>query len=1070
MLSIAQSNRVDALADALAQSLREPRGAALEPETVIVQSSGMARWLSLALAERLGIAANIRFPFPAGFVWTLIGDVLPDVPRSSPFDPEVLTWRLMALLAGPQGRAHARLAHYLADGDARKRHELARRLAQSFDRYLTYRPDWIDAWSAGKSLGLGADEPWQAELWRALAADLPAAAREHPRERFFAALSRDAAARERLPSRVHLFAVQAMPPAYLDDFRRLAAHIDVRAYALNPCREYWGDIIKRRELARQTVENEAQAGFAEVGNSLLASLGRHGRAFFDALTELHADERAAFMPPATDTLLGMLQADILDLREHGSAAVPRAMIASDDRSLALHVCHGPMRETEVLHDQLLDAFERDPALRPSDVLVLVPQLEAYAPSIDAVFAAASRETRIPYTIADRGVALESGVVRAFVALLGVRETRMEAESVLALLEHGPIARRFGIEGDDLALVRQWVNETGIRWGRDERTRAALDLPATREHSWRAGFERLLLGYALPGDGRVLFGDVLPYDDVEGGTAALIGRLQTFVDAIAALDAELARARPLEAWKSFAERLLAELFVFDETQEREAQAIRTAVTTLAASARRAGFGEAVPVDVWQRELAELLQPPARTHAFLAGGVTFAALLPMRPVPARFVALLGMNDGVYPGSGRMPGFDLVAAHPRRGDRVRRDEERYAFLEALLSARERLHISYVGRDMRDNSELPPSVLVSELVDAVKRGFSDERGGDVVQRITVEHPLQPFSRRYFERAREDERLFSYSSLYAAASRAAGVGERTTRPFIEQPLAPPAEVWRDTTLEGLLRFLVNPARFFLRERLGVWLQAEEEAVQDAEPFALDGLDAAILRREAFEHCLGGASRDEALRVARAAGRLPHGSAGDIAFAALMDEIEPLLAEVRAAPRDEAREISLDLAPHRFTGVVQGVGEDGRLAWHPGKLTVRALLEAWLAHLALNASGTMCTSRLSCIDKQVRFAPVEDAAAHLHALIELMLQGWRAPLPFFPRSARAYAQARASGKGDPLARAQAEWLGNEHLPGEGGDSHFALAFRGVGDPLDARFESIAWVVFGPLLEAIHDDA
>src|SRR5690606_18517069 len=160
----------------------------------------------------------------------------------------------------------------------------------------------------------------------------------------------------------------------------------------------------------------------------------------------------------------------------------------------------------------------------------------------------------------------------------------------------------------------------------------------------------------------------------------------------------------------------------------------------------GYDGAVPHDVWRKELLRALEPSGGAYGFLGGGVTFAALQPMRPVPARFVVLLGMNDGAYPSAPRPVGFDLMADHPRRGDRVPRDEERYAFLDAILSAREQLYISYTGRSVRDNSPLPPSPLVSELLETVRRGYIDAQGDELLARMVVQHPLQPFSPRYFD------------------------------------------------------------------------------------------------------------------------------------------------------------------------------------------------------------------------------------------------------------------------------------------------------------------------------------
>ena len=1071
MLNIFQSNRVEILADALADAMRASAAAsALRAETVVVQSSAMSRWLSFALAERLGITANVRFAFPASYIWSLFGAVLPQVSAQSPFEPEVLGWTFMRVLeSDARLRKQTRVARYLNEGDARQRYELARRLAEVYDRYLVYRPDWIAAWSEGKTIGLGADENWQAMLWRAATADPTDHMHAHPRDAFYAAIDQHADARARLPQTLHLFAMQALPPMYLEVIERLAAHVDVRLYALNPCREYWGDIVKRRALARQAATDTQADAYFEVGNSLLASMGAHGRAFFDALAELRAHEVAHYVEPAGDTLLATLQRDVLDLRERGTDAgnAPPLPLAADDASVQVHVCHSAMREVEVLHDRLLDAFARDASLRPGDVLVLVPRIEDYAPAIDAVFATAPAERRMPYAIADLGARRGNTLLSTFFELLALHESRLEAEKVLGLLEQSPIARRFDIAQEELPLLRQWVSESGIRWGRDAAARAALGLPATAEHSWEAGLDRLLLGYAMPGEGHLRHGALLPYDDVEGGAAQALGGLKSFVDALGLLDAALRKPRTLAQWKRLTERLLAQLFEIDEESERDAQAIRSAAATVVANGHRAGFDATVPVEVWRNELEMLLQPAARVTAFFNGGITFAALRPMRPIPARFIAVLDLNDGDFPRNQPGASFDLMTAQPRRGDRMPRDEDRYAMLEALLAAREQLHLSYTGRSERDNSELAPSPLLAELLDAVRRSVVTQQGSDPVARIQIDHPLQAFSRRYFDGS--DARLYSYAEDYAAASRAASDTRRNAPRFMGDALPMNGVARGEIDLAALQRFIRSPARHFLQERLGIRLETEDEALDDHEPFTLGGLAYFELCRTALVHRSEGLDAAESLKLVRAAGQLPHGSAGDVLHAGAMKEIAPLHAALVGAGRLHGVQVGLQCGDIRLSGNVEGVGEALRVAAHPGKLKPHHQLVHWVAHLALNAAGHALPTAVHGIDRSAFFAPVSDAMAQLRTLLDLMSQGLCEPLPFFPQTAWAYAKAVAKGKGDPYDAARKEWLGAQKQRGECEDEWFALAFRGRHDPLDAHFADLALTIYGPMMEALRNE-
>jgi exodeoxyribonuclease V gamma subunit len=1045
LFHVLQSNRIELLASACARTMRETPLAPLESETILVPSTGLGRWLAFVLARELGVAANVRFAFAAGFIWTLVRRLVPSLPEQSLLEPEVLRWRIARLLAAPR-RSHDfdRVNHYLESADTAKRFDLASAVADAFDRYLVYRPDWIDTWASGGRVGLGVDEGWQGALWQSIAGELPEVMRVDPRKQFFAALASGDAARAKLPRRVQVFAVAALPPAYLDFLRRLAddGGVDVRFYALNPSREYWGDIVRRRERARAQATRPDEAALLDVGNGLLASLGWHGRALFDALAEFDFEGREAFLPPARQTLLASLQSDILELTETPGEV-------GDDDSLRVHVCHSATREVEVLHDRLLDLFERDATLRPSDILVLVPQLDAYAPAIEAVFAAAPPGRRMPFAIADRPPEAESDVARAFRLLIALSRSRLEAESVLSLLEIPCVARRFGIASDDLATVRQWLLDTGVRWGRDERSREALGLPATREHTWRAGFERLLLGYALVGDDATLFAGVLPYEDIEGGTAALAGRLKTFADAAFALAEDLQRARSATAWRDRLDRVLADFFSPDEDEAPERQSLRDALVAVADQAARGGNDEEVPLAVIERALAASAQ--SRSRAFLGGGVTFASLAPGRPVPARVVAVLGMNDGAFPHLGRAPGFDLVAKYPRRGDRDRRDEDRYAFVEVLLSARERLHLSYTGRSVRDNEPIPPSTVVSEVVEAVRRGFGAEAVGNVV----VEHPLQPFSRRYFDGS--DAKLFSYADSYAKGPR--GVGAPTA--FLTAPVAVPEDDARaPVTLHELERFLRDPAQALVRGRMGIWLAESEGVLDAAEPFALDALELSAVRRNAFNAFMAGASMDEALAIERARGTLPQGEAGRALFAREGPAVAALAAKARMLGESDALPVDHPVATGRLIGSVRAGP-----VFHPGKLNAARRIISWVRHLAAQLAAGPTSTVVYGLDGSIGFAPVEDAAERLGALVALYRRGRSERVPLFPRASFAYASRAGKDEGAALAAARSEWEGNAFggAAGERDDAYVALAWRGVADPLDAAFRTLAVDMLGPMV-------
>ncbi len=1076
VLTVYRSNRAERLADGLARVLAEPLGDALRPEQVVVQGQGMARWLSLALAERLGVCANVAFPLPAGFLWEVFRAVLPAVSRRSSYAPEVLAWRLFELLGEVQGEPGLEpVRRYLAGGDELKRYRLAGRIAAVLDQYLVYRPDWVRRWERGE------EQHWQARLWRRLVQQGPADHWVRVHDAFLQALNAQGMA-DRLPPRVSLFAVPALSPSYLDLLARIAERTEVHLFCLTASEEYTADLDDPRRLARRRDRRRRAGGvddsaYADLGNPLMASLGRMAQAFVSQLQDYRHQDRDDFEPAGEGTLLGVLQDDLLALVNRGREPdAPALPLREDDVSVEVHSCHSALREVQVLHDRLLELFQRRPDLEPRQVAVMASDIGAYAPLVEAVFGSAAADRAIPFAMAERGVSAGHPLVRAALALIDLPLSRLTASEVLSLLDLSAVMRRLGLDAQGLLAVRRWVRESGIRWGAAGSSREALNLPAYEENSWAFGLRRLFLGYAMPPEER-LYRGVLPYPHVEGNSAVPLGLLQRFVDALARWQGRLSGSYSAAEWRALVGELLDGFLAPEEDDLTALQAIRDAAASLAEEAAAAGFHGRFGREVTRSRLAAALDERSGAAPVLSGAVTFGGLGSLRAIPFRVVCLLGMNGAEFPRPHRPPSFDLMAAEPRPGDRSRREEDRYLFLEAVLSARKALYLSYVGRNVRDNSPQVPSVLVSELLDYLEQAFTC--AGGVRAQVVTEHPLQPFSPRYFDGAHP--RLFSYASEWLPPVPAAAAA--APRPFAGEPLPALEPEPPEVELNDLVRFFDDPARGFLRQRLGVHLEEADEAPEDAEAFSLDGLAAYGLKQEALQRVLAGETLEETfLPVLRGRGALPVGETGTRSFAAAIDPVAELAGRVRErlAVEREPLEVDLPLGEFRLRGWLAGLTADGLVSYRATKVKAKDRLRLWVRHLVLNAvapQGCELRSVHLAEDTDVRYRPLEAPQALLTALIEEYWRGLSQPLALFPETSHAYARAVADGRDDDQARGAAwkAWERGFNRPGEREGAYVSLAFRDVAEPLGPEFRRLARQILGPMLAAeeprsgMHED-
>jgi exodeoxyribonuclease V gamma subunit len=1054
-LSLYASTRLDDLLEMLAVITGKDPLPPLQEETIVVPTQGIARWVQQRLAHQRGIAASLRLPFLGGFLRRL-ADGATQAP--DPLAKDELTLRLWRLVRAP-GAARdfgPAFAYCRDDADGRLRLQLCERLARVFDDYQVYRPDLLARWTNGDDAAdAGEHAPWQGRLWRALLADAgfgraggpPATAAIRLRE-VERRLADETDARRRLPRRVHVFGATALPPAFLRLLLACSEHTPVHLYVPQPADLRDGDGsnawldrfgLQAREFAR---------AFADLATSGYDGIHR---------LDIGAVVRRHEAPPERRTALAFVQARIADL---SGDAPPRPPIAAADDSLRVHVAHSPQRELEIVRDQLLAAFAADKDLQPQDVFVLVPDIEQYAAMADAVFGPVREH--LPYRVADRSPIAEQPLCGALFAVLDLARGRVEAGDVFRVLEQEAVRQRFDLAVGDLPALRARCDAAGVRWGVDGARRAQrLSLPAFDDGSWRAGLDRLLLG-VMTGPGEALALGLSPVADATSGRDDALGKFLAFCTALFERLDLLAAPRPLAAWADRLDDLLATLFLPTSAEDRAAaERLRRAIARLRAIATAAAVDEPVAAVVLRDWLDGALAESAG-GGFLSGSITIASLTPMRTLPCRRLYVCGLSDQQFPRRPQALPFDLIAQRRRAGDRDARRDDRQLFLDLLTSARDAVHLLYVGRSAKDDAECAPSTLLDELLELVDTTFAPAPdGGPARAQVVVQHPLQPWSRRY--RDGRDPRLFAYAVGHGGALPDA---RADAPPWCDDaPTEPPAELLGpDVALADLVSFWRDPPRFFCERVLGMTLRAADDPEPVTEPFALDGLGNWQLRDTLLRRDVPGEGPEDRLAAAHAAGLVPPGSRGDLAFQDGEDAAQELRRQLRAHGALASVPVAVAMADGRVTGVLDGVAADALVRAQAGTLKEKHRLAAFVAHVVATAARHGSTAALPEASVQYglggsqRLRPLTDDAAQV--ALATLVAGYRAglarPLPFFPAASLAHANAR---KKDDVAvaarRARAAFNGRgDGSSGEADDAATAMCWRGR-DPL-AQPEFVAW--------------
>ena len=595
----------------------------------------------------------------------------------------------------------------------------------------------------------------------------------------------------------------------------------------------------------------------------------------------------------------------------------------------------------------------------------------------------------------------------FLQFLELFRGRFTGTDIISLLDQPEVGETFAIGPADLETIKYWLRDVGIRWGLSKEQRYQDGLPPFDAGTYHFGLERMLLGLATGSNDPV--GSLIPYGEIEGGDAELLGRFCEFIEMIEVSRNAVNKTRNLSDWSSVMHDLAHFLF-----GTRDSADFLVLQEMLAGLADPAATYHDKPLKF--EVIRKWFESEAETTTsvdFLRGRLTFCSMLPMRSIPFRIICLLGLNDGEFPKQDRYSPFNLLTEHYEKGDRSKRADDRYQFLEAILAAREKLYISYLGQSIRTNALIPPSPVVAELIEAIQ-----QHGGSIT---VCHHPLQPFDESYFS---PDSGLFSHDRYHCQTAQSFRTrSDELTGPWLWEKLNPSID--DPVRLADLMDFVANPQRFFVRRILQMTLRTEVELPEDCEPFTLEGLERYIVGQELVEQLLGDRDTDEFLTELQQKQRWPLGYPGRQQFQKFRGELEDFAARIATEHLGmhlENLEFETEVEAGRLSGVIDNRFEQGQLIYRYGKLSGRDLLRGWLFHLALGSTGSLNgPTKMVLKNATVHIDPDIGTMDNLEDVMRLYLTGCRRPSNFFAEAGFAYCQQlianRSKGRSDPLSKA-----------------------------------------------------
>jgi exodeoxyribonuclease V gamma subunit len=914
------SNRLETLCQSLAENIRKPEHGVFWKNVIITQTAGMNAWLKTELAQRNGVFANFEFQNQDGFfagVYKLLFEA------RLQNNIESIKYKIYGFLnSGEFIDEFKEVASYY-ENNALRRFQLAVRIADLFDQYQLYRPEMIENWEKGLLSTENSAENWQRWLWRMLDVE----SRSEIKQKIIDQLEVQKDLIARTYPEISLFGISVYTRFHLDFFKALAKYTHVNFYVCLP--------TNHREF-----KNELLVSFGSKASELLK--------IFDI---------ADFKPVenVTDTLLSRIQNQVFLNKTN--------LEYKDDDSVQINSCHTPVREVECLYNYLLNLFEKDRSLKPKDVLVMTTDINKYAPFVKAVFNNAP--VNIPFQVSGVTNTSDNTMVAALEQILSFTEEDLTSEKVISLLEQKRIKQRFGIS--DCNFIRSVVRKANIRFGRQNRPE-----DDTQYVSWKYGLEKILLGYGMLTDEEYAISEDLtlyPFKDTEGSGSYELLRLKGFVEELESVVDTFKESKTLTDWKLFLFEDVVDKMVYHDDFDQDDRAELTSIYRALSFIDNLELHEAVPFTVFLDELKSKLFTEPKDSKLNTGRVTVSSPIAVRGIPFKIICFLGLNNDIFPGKDSFLGFDLLGDNYQEGDRNKKETDKYLFIDTLLAAREKLYLSYIGQSVKDNTEIPPSIVVDTLLDYLE---SDS--------IAIKHPLHGFSARY---QKEDERLFTYLGAVNAS-------EFT-------PKEPEQIELTEVSVYSFVKFFEHPVEWYFNTILGIKYEENDDALPETESFELDQLQKWKIKNELIKLDEDGIK--SYLQKGIKEGILPLKNLGKVLFDELVEDTSAIRTAYHSLTESkEEKNIVIDLTIDniRFTGTINSVYGNEFIAYTFSD-NLKYRVRAYINMLLLCATDSIQSAVFLSKKGELTVLTVLTSDAAIVKLKELMVyfrKGTLSPLKF----------------------------------------------------------------------------
>ncbi len=722
MLILYQSNDLEVLQHVLLYKLKKKKkNKYMVENTILVPDNNLSFFLKIFLSKNLGICANYNFCLPSKFIWNIYKIFIPNIPKNYFFEKNNLVFVIMNILP--------KLLHFkeffiirkylLNCKDYYKLFSLSYKIADIYDKYLMYRVDWLLKWEKFQlviDLKDNVHQLWQSFLWRKIINfyNKNYNCKWNRCKIYYKFLNLENKINfcilKKYISELFIFNISYLPPIYLNTIYILSKYIDIHYFIINPSSEFWYDYFNYSKRNIIFLKNNIKGiNFVlHKKNPLLLNNCKFFAEYLFLFLEFNFIEINCFVKFYSNNILNIIKNDILKFKN--SFILNKFLIRKYryDNSFIINTANGYIDELSKLKFFLFNLIKKKKYYL-HDILVVVSDLNKYYPYINAVFSDLLCKEYLPFNIMEKNFIYDKKILNLFIDLLNISNIEFTFSKILYFLKNRIFLDKFKISTNEFSIILNFIENDGI----------CVDINnfLVKNNSYKFNYltlldsiKRILLGYAI-NKKYCFWNNIIPYPTISNDYFYnLIGKLSDFIFKIFYWKDILKKKFFLNDWINICKEFLYVFFPKDIIKNNFFLNHKIWFY-LCQKYKLFFFKKKIKIGLFTKIFVSFLIKK-KNKRYSLSHLNFSSYVTLHGVPFKVICFLGLNDNIYPKYKLSYDFDLINSNPRIGDKNKLDYDKYIFMKLLLSAKEKVYISYLNFSFLDNTKYFPSILVRNIL----------------------------------------------------------------------------------------------------------------------------------------------------------------------------------------------------------------------------------------------------------------------------------------------------------------------------------------------------------------------